>query len=299
MAKSTADILPLVVMAIVILAVAGGTVYYLHTYVNNPKSQAATLRVVEGDNVTVNYIGTFGSGPDAGKVFDTSLLNIATNNASYPKALSFAFRGDAGYVPLQAHVGPQSYTPYTSVITGFWTAMVGLAGNQTITTVISPANGYGFPNPAEIQTQPLVQEVPMVNTWTPAAFGTNFSGVAAQTGSVFKDPFWGWTDVVLSENASAVVVESLPSVGEIVHPYGWPVTVTQVTSTTSSSGEITIDNDLTPSDVGQIKGTPPGSSSTFYLTDVNLAAGTFTLDYNTEVTGNTLIFTITVIDILP
>lgn len=299
MAQQKASPWPLIVVAIIVLAGAGGIVLYLHDVVNVPKKGSSPLRVVEGDNVTVNYIGTFGSGPDAGKVFDTSLLNIATDNSSYPKALSFGFRGAAGYTPLQAHVGPQSYSPYTSVITGFWTAMVGLEGNQTITTVIPPAQGYGYPNPAEIQTLPLVQEIPMVSIWTPSSFGKNFSGIAAQTGAVFKDPFWGWSDVILSENDSAVVVEYLPAVGQVVHPYSWPVTVTGITSTTNRSGEITISNQLTPSDVGTIKGTNPDNSQTFYLTAVNLAAGTYTLDYNSEVTGNTLIFTITVVDILP
>ena len=291
---------PLVILSLVVIIAGAGGAYALHATLFQPLAPPQPLVVQEGDNVTVNYIGIFGTGPDAGKVFDTSLLNVALDNSSFPKAMDFQFRGAAGYTPLKAHVGPQSEGAYTSLIPGFWTALIGVQGNQTITTVIPPSAGYGFPDPAKIQTLPLIGTVPMIQYYTPAAFASAFgSGVSEQTGTVFTDPHYGWPDVILSGNTTTIVVESAPYVGEVVSPFGWPATVIDVSSTTNASGTITLSNDLTPSDVGQIHGTNWQNGQPFYLSAVNLQAGTYTLDYNPEVVGNTLIFTITVVDIFP
>ncbi len=290
---------PVIIVAIIVVVASSAAGAYLYIVVNAPKSAPSVLTVQEGDNVTVNYIGSFGSGIDHGKVFDTSLLNVAKDNASYPKAISFGFRGDKGYTPLPAHVGPQSYGNYTSLITGFWTAMVGLKANQTITTVILPAQGYGNANPAKVVNFSLVQTLPMVTTYTPNQFGTSFSGIAAQTGAVFTDPHYQWQDEILSENSTAIVVEYLPTVGQVVHPYGWPILITNVSNTNSPTGTITFQNELTSQDVGKWKGTDWANNQPFFLSAVNVQAGTYTLDFNQEVQGNTLIFQITVFQILP
>ena len=66
----------------------------------------------------------------------------------------------------------------------------------------------------------------------------------------------------------------------------------------NGTGAITLTNQLYPSDVGSIKGNNTGTSGqTFYLTNVNPEAGTYTLDYNPETAGNTLIFTVTVVQL--
>lgn len=289
-----------IVLAILLVAAAGGGYYAITQTVLKPKPAPNVLVVKEGDNVTVNYVGLFGSGIDKGKVFDTSLLPIARDNASWPKALSFSFRGASGYTPLKAHVGTQTFGSYTSLITGFWTAMVGLQGNQTITTVIPPAQGYGFSDPSKILTYPLLQSVPMLYTYTPSVFASTYSGIAVKPGIVFLDPHWGWNDTILSVNSTAVVLEYVPNVGQHIHPLGWTDTVTSVTNTVGPRGTITYVNDLVPLDVGQVQGVDwQNGNQQFYLTNVNPTAGTYTIDFNTEVTGNTLIFQITVVDILP
>lgn len=298
MAEPKVSIWPLVVVAIIVAASAAGAGLYLYLVVNKPLPAPSPTVVQEGDNVTVNYIGIFGSGFDQGKVFDTSYLSVALDNASYPKAVSFQFRGASGYTPLKAHVGSTTEGAYTSVITGFWKAMVGVSTNQTVRTVIPPAQGYGTANPANIATFPLTQETPMVTTYTTAAFGKAFSGIAAQAGAVFTDPHFGWKDVILNENTTSVTVESSPYVGEVVKPYGWPVTIENVSSTTSPNGTITMTNDLTPSSVGLYKGTNWVNNKAFFLSNVSLSAHTYSIDYNQEVQGNTLIFVISVYSIV-
>lgn len=289
---------PIVAISIVVVLGGVGAGVFMYEEFNKPLPAPSPRLVEEGDNVTVNYIGSFGSGFDQGKVFDTSYLSVATDNATYPKAISFQFRGAAGYTPLKAHVGPTTEGAYTSLITGFWKGMVGMSPNQSKTVVIPPSQGYGPANPANLLTLPLTQEMPMVTTYTASEFGKNFSGIAAQNGAVFTDPHYGWQDTVLSENSTSVTVEALPYVGEIVKPYGWPVLVTQVSSTTAASGTITLQNELTPQDVGMYKGTYLPNGKTFYLSDVSTNASTYTIDFNQEVQGNTLIFVISVYSIV-
>ncbi len=288
---------PFLAIVVVVILLVGAGIYALSVTVNKPIPAPGNPTVVEGDNVSVNYIGTFGSGINEGKVFDTSLLSVARNNATYPKALSFGFRGVSGYVPLDAHVGPQSYTPFTSLIPGFWQALIGMREGQTKVVTIPPALAYGPANQSLIQTLPLVQELPMLYTYTPAAFGTAYGGIAALPGSTFTDPHWGWTDVILSVNSTAVVLEYAPTLGEVVHPFGWAATVTNLSTPHNSTGAITLTNQLTPSDVGTGTGTNFQTSRVFYLTNVNLQTGTYTLDYNSLTAGATLIFTITLVAI--
>lgn len=298
MAEEKFPWLTFVVVVIVIAAAVGGGIYLLSVTVNKRYSPSPPATIVEGDNVSVNYIGVFGTGINQGDVFDTSLLSVATNNATFPKALSFSFRGVSGYVPLEAHVGPQSYTPFSSLITGFWQGLIGMHVGQTKILTIPPSLGYGGANQSLIHTYPLVTTIPMVYTYSPSEFGTLYGGIAAQAGATFTDPHYGWTDVILASNSTSVVLEFAPYLGQVVHPYSWPVVVTNVSTPHNGTGAITLTNQLYPSDVGSIKGNNTGTSGqTFYLTNVNPEAGTYTLDYNPETAGNTLIFTVTVVQL--
>src|SRR5215472_2799448 len=100
---STASLLAIIVIVLIGAGIAAGYVYE-----RNRPSGAPNVQLVQlGDNVTVNYIGIFGSGPEAGKVFDTSIYSVATNNIAYPKSLSYHSRGDSAsnYTTLDVHVG--------------------------------------------------------------------------------------------------------------------------------------------------------------------------------------------------
>src|SRR5437870_13684882 len=78
-------------VGVVILVVAILGVYYGYVV---PKLAAPPLRAQGGDQVQVDYVGTF---VENGLVFDTSLQAIARDNASYPKAFMFAWH--ASYAP--------------------------------------------------------------------------------------------------------------------------------------------------------------------------------------------------------
>jgi hypothetical protein len=295
--------LTVVVVIIIAAAGAGAGVLYL---VNHPKRPSTPEKVAIGDNATVNYIGLFASGPETGKVFDTSIKSVAENNVSWPKSLEYSPRNASGYTPLPVHVGPHSPksgyqvngVTYSSVVTGFWEGLVGLAVNQTRSTTFAASLGYGALNTSCLKTAPLVQTVPVDVTYTPSGFAKANPGTTAAKGVEFSDPIYGWTDVVASANATAVVVAHDPSVGETVTPFGWTVLVRNI-----SSRVITLQSELTPSSAGNVLGTIANttvcSSTKFIVWSVDLSAGTFTENYNREVVGESLTFIVTIASILP
>jgi hypothetical protein len=192
---------------------------------------------------------------------------------------------------------------FGSTVTGFWQGLVGMSGNQTRFLVIPPALGYGAINPACTETFPLAFSVPVVIVVPASNFTVRFPGATLSAGTTFTDPTYGWTDLVLSVNSTAVAVEHLTSVGETTPSGAWNITVTQVTTTT-----ISVQVDITTSNYGRVLGTfpsaracPPGSQSTdmhYEILSVNSVAGTFKINWNSEVTGQTLLFQVTIVNIL-
>ncbi len=305
MAASSPSLGFLTVLVVVIVVGAGVGAGVLYLY-NHPRPPGTPATVQIGDNATVNYIGIFGSGPQVGKVFDTSILDVAKDNATYPKSLEYTPRNVSGYEPLPVHVGPNTPSggyvvgnvTYSSVVTGFWRGLIGLAVGETRRVTVDPSAGYGPLNASCLRTAPLVQTIAAAVVYTAAQFSANYSGVTAAAGTTFRDPTYGWNDTVVSANSSAVVVERSPYVGETTKPYGWTILVENV-----SAGRITLASQLSPSSVGTVLGTIPTttvcSTTSFLVWNVAPANGTYTQNYNREVVGETLIFVVTVVSILP
>ena len=301
-------VVPIVLIVLVVAGAGAGTVL-LYEY-NHPKSAAPLPTVQLGDNITVNYIGEFGAGPQLGRVFDTSFYSVATNNVSYPKSLEFAYRGSASlYSPLPVHVGPSgSYSigslTFGTVVPGFWQGLLGLQVNHTTAITFPSSEGYGPVIPACTVVRPLVTSVPVILSFTLAAFQKSYPSVNATAGVTFADPTYGWTDLVLSANTTAVVVQNLPSLGWNVPGVGWAEVVTNLSATS-----ITLTNELTPSNAGLVLGhstTTVCGATRFIVTGVDLGAGTYTVQYdysssggsvNAELQGATFTFLVTVVKI--
>ncbi|MGI0070811.1 MAG: hypothetical protein ACRECT_01865 [Thermoplasmata archaeon] len=300
-------VLPILLAVLVVAAGVAGAAY-LYYEVNHRSPTPTGLLVQTGDNVTVNYVGLFAFGPQQGRVFDTSEYSVALNNASWPKSLQYSSRGPlpSDYSPLGVHVGPSAPSggysvnnvTFGAVVTGFWQGLLGLPVNQSHYITIPPALGYSFVNASCFQTAPLANPYPVLITLTPAQFQSVFLTVSLAAGTSFTDPVYGWTNVILSVNASAVVYENLPTLGWTSSPDGWPVVVTNI-----SSSVITLTSQLTPGMAGTVGGSVAGSgvcgSTSFYVSQVNLAGGTYVRDFNPQVNGQTLIFAVTVVQIYP
>jgi len=302
------------IVFVVLTIVAAGALAGFAYYHSRPGGAPTVLTPQVGGNATVNYIGYFGSGADSGRVFDTSIYAVAVNNASYPKALSFQYRGsEANYTPLAVHIGPTApsggYTlgnyTFVTVVTGFWEGLIDVPGNTTKTIVIPPNLGYGAQNPACSRTLSLTYTVPVVSTIAAASFSGLYPGITPLTGLTFKDPHYGWNVSILAANSSFVTVQNLPYVGYVASPAGWPVVVTSISGTPNGAGAITLVNQLSPSQAGRVLGknfngsAPCASSSNgqFIVTDVDPTAGTYTENFNPEVSGQVLVFVVTVVDV--
>ncbi|MGI0155566.1 MAG: hypothetical protein ACREDE_05475 [Thermoplasmata archaeon] len=296
--------LTILVVLLVIAAGVGG-IAFLYYEVNHKAPGSPGLVVAVGDNVTVDYTGLFGGGPQQGRVFDSSVYTVAINNASWPKSLQYTSRGGSpsNYTPLAVHVGPSgSYSlgnlTFSTVVPGFWQGLLGLPGNKTHFVTVPPSLGYAFVNSSCFVTNDLTTIYPVVITLPPVEFEGLFGNASLVPGLVFTDPVYGWPDMVLSVNASSVAYENLPSLGMILNPTGWPVVVTNLTATT-----ITLTSQLSPAQDGLVLGHASGSgvcgSTKFIISQVNLGAGTYVEDFNPEVDGQTLIFIVSVVDSFP
>jgi hypothetical protein len=306
MAEPGPSRLLLVILIVVAIVCAGVGAWGVHYYLQ-PKSVPSILTVQVGDNATVNYIGSFGSGGEIGRTFDTSIFSVYQNNVTYPKSLEFALShsgNPANYTPLPTHIGSSGqYTignlTFGTTVTGFWQGLVGMTGNSTRFIVIPASLGYGPLNPACTRTLSLGFTVPVYVTLSTSQFATTYPGVSASIGTTFTDPLYGWSDLVLNANATAVVVDHLPTLGQTSTSGGWNITVTGITST-----EISVLNLLTPGNYGRVLGTfttpqtcNGQSQGHFLIANVNPTRGTYTINWNSEVTGQTLVFRVTVVDI--
>ncbi len=309
MATSGPSRILVIVLVALVIVVAGAGIWAAH-YVLVPKSTSSPATSQVGDNVTVNYIGEFGSGPQVGRVFDTSIYTAYLDNTTYPKSLEFAsgHSGSAGaYKPLGVHLGTYrgQYTvgnqTFSGVVPGFWQGMVGMLVNQTRWVTIPVSLAYGPLNPTCEATAPLTFTTPVLAIVSTANFTAHYPGATPTVGSTFPDPSYGWTDLVFSVNSTFVTVESLATVGDVAHLGGWNATVTAVNATA-----ITLLNDITPRNYGSLLGTfstaksCAGTSPTshFLIAGVNLAQGTYTQNWNSEVVGQSLIFRITLVSIV-
>ncbi len=264
---------------IVAVAVVVGAYYVVFS----PQPITAPQTAQQGDTVYIDYVGSFASD---NLVFDTSLQSVAADNITYPKAYTFAWR--ASWQNLQFTIGDGS------VIKGFDDGVRGLAQGQTTTVSIPQDLGYGAANPALIFVHNLVETVPVRQTMNASAFQTYY-GQAAVSATNVSDPVYGWSVTVSILNGQVVVTNS-PYPGEAIRPYGaWAATVLSIDDAANNgTGLITIQSHLDPTMVDKIGAKAP-NGQTFYLSAVDLNAGTYTLNFNKQVVGRTLVFQITLV----
>jgi len=295
-------LLALIVAGIVVLA---GAVVYL-AYSSSKKGGAEPYAIVSGDSVTMNYIGMF---PD-GRVFDTSLLSVAQDDANYPKSLTFSLRSNDSYEPFTMTAGLYGSG---GTIKGFALGVLGLhVGDYKIVEIL-PEDAYPV-DANMLRTVNLTQTVPVKEVYTYSTFKSSFNTdpIPLSTLSHF---FWKWKVLVASVEGDIVTVLNQPTAGSTVYPfgdptasdpYGWGVYVTSYDPLADSgNGIITVENVISAEDVYNVKGTDSGGG-TFIVTGYDEANGTFQIHvsnsssgYNGEIAGRTLFFEITIISVEP
>ncbi len=268
-------LLALVIAVVVVL----GAYYVLFAPASVPKALTAQA----GDQVSIDYIGYF---PNSDRVFDTSIASVAKDNATYPKAFSFSFR--TSYAPLQFTIGDGS------VIKGFDEGVRGLSAGQTTTITVPQELGYGAADPSLIAVHSLIETVPVRMSMNSTTF-QSYYGQPAVSATNVTDPIYGWS-VTVSILGNTVMITNSPYPSETIHPYNaWTAAVLGVDDTANNgTGTITIQNTLDPTLVDRIGGKAP-NGQTFYLSAVDAIAGTYTLNFNKQVVGRTLVFQVSLV----
>jgi len=274
--------------------------YVLYTQSGASKSPSSTV-IVAGDLVTMNYTGRL---PD-GKVFDTSIYSIAVNNATYPKSLTFSIRDASSYTPFNMTAGKYGIG---GTIKGFALGVIGMQEGDHETIEVVPGDGYEV-NANLTHWQMLHEEVPMTERLSTSEFSEAFETSPVPM-AILPHYFWKWDVQVVEILAGTVLIKHIPTVGQVVYPFGnpddsanpagWPVKVLEYDEI---EGMITVEHGLSPEDVYNVKGMDI-DGKTIIVTAYNSDNGTFqvgksdpSLGYNAEIAGRTLYFEVTIIKV--
>lgn len=292
-----------VMTALLVLAV--GIIGYV-VYDNSLASDHVLTVVVDQSDVTMNYVGMF----EDGRIFDTSVYEIASNDALYPKSFTFTLREEESYKPFEMVAG--LYGESGGTIKGFALGVIGMKINEKRIIVVAPEDGYAV-NPEMVETVDLLEQAPVVETMTEMDFRSLF-GVSAAPMVIAPHYKWGW-DVIVTQVASGFVqFKNIPTVGETVTPYGdpndpdapmgWECVVESYDALYNDGvGRIMVRHMLSDGDAYNREGIDYQGVS-FVLSAVDEDAGTFQkhivdteIGYNGEISGRTLLFEITILDI--
>jgi len=293
-------ILAAILAAAIVCAALFG--YGLYSYLSGSDAGDSSA-IAAGDLVTMNYIGR----TPEGRVFDTSIYSVASNDAMYPKSLTFSLRENTTYVPFNMTAGNYGSG---GTIKGFALGVIGLHTGDHVTIEIAQGEGYEIV-PQLTLWQNLEEDVPLVEIMTTEDFTDNFLTTPVPM-AILPHYFWGWDVQVVEILAGVVTVKNLPTVGGTVYPFGnpddpldpsgWPV---EVLSCDLVNQKITVKHHLSASDVYSIKGTDI-DGKTLIVTGFNGDNGTFQVGksdpssgYNAEIAGRTLFFEITIIKVTP
>lgn len=245
-----------------------------------------------GDFIEVDYVGWFPDAPGRpARVFDTSVESVARDNATYPKAASFTYRSGVGasYAPLQFTMGCESGAGCP--LPAFQAAILRMRIGDTKIVTLTPDQAYGHTNPALVEVRPLLEEVAITETMNAAEFQNRFAA-SPMDGSIVTDLEWGW-NVTVRVSGDLITTRQSPILGQTASVAGrWQAKVVGIDDgANAGQGVVTVRHLLTASDVSAFQA--QDDRGTFIVVALDPVAGTYTVDYNTEVVGKALVFELT------
>ncbi len=262
-----------VIVTIIVLAAGIGTYWYM------TKGTEEKVPVVkEGDTISVRYYGYIYYDGER-RVFDTNIKEIAQDNSSYPKTLTYKWPGR--FDPLTFTVGDGT------MIEGFDKGVVGMKLNETKTIVVPPDEGYHF-DWSLVQNHSLRQTIPVIENMTLEKFKLRYGVENPAENSVYRDKKYGWNSLVLQVNPTLNIVTVMHNPEEGKSYYPDPNNMDfkcYVESISDGYIHVRFIIEKTPillEDGGVID----------WVNDT-----TFRVNYNKEVAGKTLYFVVTVIEI--
>ncbi len=295
---------------VVIVIIVSSVAAYWYTQQKEEKGKAM-MKVEIGDTVKVNYTGRFSEGNffDNGTVFDTSIKSVA-NDENISKAYSFKSR--ASYSPLEFEVGKRK------LIKSFDEGVLNMTVDETKNITVLPEDGYGIPDEDLRITINKTQSVPLYETISSQEFHGLYPNEIAEKSVCFKHWFWGWKVTVDDIDDNNITIMNLPDNGSTINVFGWNSTILE-RNNSYNGGEgrillqhnpvenITLDKEKT--EFLKINNEPLNYISlqinlgNLSVSDIGIVSSinedkdTFTVDYNPEVVGKTLVFELTIVSI--
>jgi peptidylprolyl isomerase len=279
--------------AVAVLVIALAIMFGVYYYVFVPPAGPAVLRVQHGDSASLDYIGYF---EDTGLVFDTSLESVGKDNASWPKAVSFHGMPAGGpwparWQPIRFDIGEGTQR----AVPGFEQGLLGLAPGESRVITIPFDLGYGPMDPDLIAVRPLLEPVPVRLTMNATEFQATY-GTAPFSGMNVTDPVWKW-DAYVDVAGTIVTVTNSPTIAQALRPFdAWDATVSAIDDAANEGeGIVWVRHLLEDADANRVGGEDEGRA--FYVSEVDTVAGTYTVNFNREVVGRTLVFIVTIINV--
>ena len=261
---------------IVILMISAGTgAYWWSTHAYGESTQKV---VKEGDEISVWYYGYIYYGGER-RFFDTNIRNVAVDNVTYPKTLTFKWSNN--FKPLNFTVGDGT------MIKGFDEGVRGMHQGETKTIIVPPSLGYVF-SWKEVKNYSLTATVPMIERMTLEDFKQRTGAQSPVDNAVYRDRRYGWMLQVLEVQPTKdlAIVMNNPVAGASYEPYP-NVTAFQAHVDKIVNGTIYVRYIIEKLPILL----PDGG-----IID-EVRNGHFRINYNKEVAGKTLYFVVTVISI--
>jgi len=260
-----------------------------------------------GDNISVNYTGSFVNG----KVFDTSIESVAKANNLSPRNI---------YEPLKFKVGQKP----SAVIEGFDKGVIGMKIGETKTLRIPPEEAYPI-NPAMIRVSPIIIVLPATQTMPKVFeipqetfeqyFGMNHSvgdivqipdtnmnvtlinvtskvslSYNLKNGSNTWDASIPWNQTVVKMDEKNITLKPNVTKNDIFNIPNSPLSITIVDINATN---ITIKYNPIPETTVDI----PGMFGQMVPTKISFNETSMIMDQNPDVAGKTLIFNVTLVSI--
>lgn len=288
---------PIFMVCFVVFILAAVSV--VGVYIDEHYLTEDTTKAAYGDEVTVNYTGTFYAyyGEEYAVVFDTSYSSIGEDDAII-KSNSFT---KTSYSQLTFEVGGDD------VITGFGNAVVGHKVGDTIRVEVD--NGY--PAGSDYYTQSKTGlTVPVVQEMTKAQFESIYDYDLTEGSMTTITTVYGWPATVYSAGNN-VIITNMPEQGqtytystgddsddEETHSFG---TTTFTVTNAGSSGDIVFNIEF--SDYTTVNTTDGEiqmieldfGEETWYVTNIN--GGEFTYKTCDETSNQKLYFELEIVSI--
>ena len=197
------DIDPIFKICLIIFAVAA--IIAIGAWINNDYIATGDEMASNGDEVTVNYIGTYYGylGEDNAVLFDTSYSNIA-NDGNIAKSNDFTKK--SSYSPLSYTIGG------TTVLKAFGDAVIGHKVGERVKVMLSASEGYvGANTYGTLMTSGNIMDAEI--TMSKEMFASAYPKVNLVNGQMVKfDTKYTWTGYALL-SGNNVIVTNMPTTG--------------------------------------------------------------------------------------